>query len=325
VKMQKTQRSGLSGSGVSGIRWPLFYFMSVRELLNDKAVTTMLVDNKSLDVRMGLKLDNVNKLNDISSITIQGPMGSVKLSDIAEVKEVPGSVSITTSDGRQYANVTANITEKNTGAVSQRVQEKLQSINLPEGVKTEMGGVTQMMGDTFTQMGIAMLVAVFAVFLVMMIGLGGATASLAILFSLPLAAIGSFVALFVTGIVLDAPAMIGALMLIGIVVTNAIVLIDRVQHNRSAGFSIREALMEAGKIRMRPILMTAIATIAALLPLAFGFSKGTMISQSLAVVVIGGLTTSTLLTLLIVPVAYEMLENLKTRILGHDKAAEITG
>jgi hydrophobic/amphiphilic exporter-1 (mainly G- bacteria), HAE1 family len=94
-------------------------------------------------------------------------------------------------------------------------------------------------------MGIAMLVAVFAVFLVMMIGLGGATASLAILFSLPLAAIGSFVALFVTGIVLDAPAMIGALMLIGIVVTNAIVLIDRVQHNRSAGFSIREALMEA--------------------------------------------------------------------------------
>jgi multidrug efflux pump subunit AcrB len=241
------------------------------------------------------------------------------------LKKCPGQLVLPRpmADSMQMLPQTSR--KKNTGAVSQRVQEKLQSINLPEGVKTEMGGVTQMMGDTFTQMGIAMLVAVFAVFLVMMIGLGGATASLAILFSLPLAAIGSFVALFVTGIVLDAPAMIGALMLIGIVVTNAIVLIDRVQHNRSAGFSIREALMEAGKIRMRPILMTAIATIAALLPLAFGFSKGTMISQSLAVVVIGGLTTSTLLTLLIVPVAYEMLENLKTRISGHDKAAEITG
>jgi Cu/Ag efflux pump CusA len=112
VKMQKTQRSGLSGSGVSGIRWPLFYFMSVRELLNDKAVTMMLVDNKSLDVSMGLKLDTVNKLNDVNLIIIQAPTGSVKLSDIAEVKEVLGAVSITTSDGRQYANVTANITEK---------------------------------------------------------------------------------------------------------------------------------------------------------------------------------------------------------------------
>jgi Cu/Ag efflux pump CusA len=109
VKMQKTQRSGLSGSGVSGIRWPLFYFMSVRELLNDKAVTTMLLDNKSLDVRMGLKLVTVNKLNDVNSITIQAPTGSVKLSDIAEVKEVHGAVSITTSDGREYANVSATL------------------------------------------------------------------------------------------------------------------------------------------------------------------------------------------------------------------------
>jgi multidrug efflux pump subunit AcrB len=124
------------------------------------------------------------------------------------------------------------------------------------------------------------------------------------------------VGLFVSGVVLDSPAMIGALMLIGIVVTNAIVLIDRVQRNRKDGISIRESLMEAGRIRMRPILMTAVATIAALIPLAIGISKDALLSQSLAVIVIGGLATSTLLTLIVVPVAYEMLETLKLRLLG---------
>jgi len=308
VDQKKASEKSLSAAQVG---------MAVRELLNDNTVTTMTVDKNAMEVRLGLKLDSMNKLEDIKSIELASPTGgAVKISDVADVTEVPGPVSIFTVDGQEYAKVTGIITEKNTGAVTSRVQTKIDGISLPEGVKTQMGGVSQMMGDTFTQLGVAMVAAVAAVFFVMLIALGELVAPLAILFSLPLAAIGGLLALFITRVQLDMPAMIGALLLIGIVVTNAIVLIDRVQHKRTEGLSIRDALLEAGKIRMRPILMTAIATIAALMPLAFGLSKGSLMSQSLAVIVIGGLATSTLLTLIIVPVAYEMLQNLKIRVLG---------
>jgi multidrug efflux pump subunit AcrB len=313
VDQTKASSFGLSAAQVG---------LTLRELLNDKTVTTIVVDKSTMDVRMGLKLEQLERIEEIGAIEIQSPLGSfIKISEIAEVKEVPGPVSIFSADGDEYARITGNITEKNSGAVSTRVKEKIAEIELPDGVTTEMGGVTELMGDTFGQLGLAMVVAVFAVYLVMMIALGGAIAPLAILFSLPLAVIGGLVGLFVSGVVLDSPAMIGALMLIGIVVTNAIVLIDRVQRNRKEGISIRESLMEAGRIRMRPILMTAVATIAALIPLAIGISKDALLSQSLAVIVIGGLATSTLLTLIIVPVAYEMLENLKLRLLGKSEIA----
>jgi len=122
--------------------------------------------------------------------------------------------------------------------------------------------------------------------------------------------------MFLAKLPIDMPAMIGALMLIGIVVTNAIVLIELVQQKRKQGEPMREALQNAGATRMRPILMTALATIFALVPLASGMSEGALISQSLAVIVIGGLTTSTLLTLVVVPVAYALLEGWREKLLG---------
>jgi len=154
------------------------------------------------------------------------------------------------------------------------------------------------------------------VYLVLMIAFGEAVAPLAIMFSLPLAVVGGLIGLLITGLPLDIPAMIGALMLIGIVVTNAVVLVDRVRQKQRSGMARRDSLLEAGSTRMRPILMTAIATIMALAPLASGFAEGALISQSLAVIVIGGLTTSTLLTLIVVPVAYDLLEGGKERIFG---------
>ena len=174
-----------------------------------------------------------------------------------------------------------------------------------------------MMSQSFQQLGLAMLFAVGAVYLVMIIAFGEAAAPLAIMMSLPLAVVGGLIGLFIARVPLDMPAMIGALMLIGIVVTNAIVLVDRVRTNIGAkGMVRRQALLEAGATRMRPILMTAIATVMALVPLASGFAEGALISQSLAVIVIGGLTTSTLLTLVVVPVAYDLIEGAKDRLLG---------
>jgi len=152
-----------------------------------------------------------------------------------------------------------------------------------------------------------MLAAVAIVYLVLVITFGGALAPFTILFSLPFAVIGALVALYLAHETISVTAMIGALMLIGIVVTNAIVLIDRVVHKEKAGLSTREALLEAGATRLRPILMTAFATIFALIPLALGYGGGGLISKGVGITVIGGLTSSTLLTLIIVPVVYEFL------------------
>jgi hydrophobic/amphiphilic exporter-1 (mainly G- bacteria), HAE1 family len=152
------------------------------------------------------------------------------------------------------------------------------------------------------------------VYLILVITFGGGLAPFAILFSLPFTIIGALVGLLIAGETISISSMIGALMLIGIVVTNAIVLIDRVIHKENEGLSTREALLEAGATRLRPILMTAIATIGALFPLALGLEGSGLISKGLGVTVIGGLTSSTLLTLVVVPIVYEILMKIKGKI-----------
>jgi multidrug efflux pump subunit AcrB len=311
VDQEKASKLGLSAAQVG---------MTLSSLLNDSSVSSVSADNKTLDILMGLKLDSINKVEDIKNIELASQTGaSVKIKDIATVKEVPGAVGIYSLDGKEVAKVTGKIIVKDTGAISKKVEQIIKETKLPDGIETQMGGITQMMGDSFRQMGVAMIVAIMLVFFVMLVALGSIRAPLAILMSLPLAAIGGLMALFVTGLPLDMPSMIGALMLIGIVVTNAIVLIDRVRQKLNEGMEVRDALLEAGRVRMRPILMTAIATIAALMPLAVGLTKGSTMSQSLAVIVIGGLTTSTFLTLIVVPVVYELLENFKNRTFGKEE------
>jgi HAE1 family hydrophobic/amphiphilic exporter-1 len=148
----------------------------------------------------------------------------------------------------------------------------------------------------------------------MVVTFGQARAPFAILFSLPLAAVGGILGLVISQTPVDINALLGALMLIGIVVTNAIVLIERVQQNREKGLDAREALLEAGSTRLRPIIMTAVTTIVALTPMIFSATEAaSMVSRSLAVVVIGGLIVSTALTLVVVPVMYELLAKMGRR------------
>ena len=215
-------------------------------------------------------------------------------------------------DGRVYAEVSAKLTSDDVSKASAAVQ-KVDKMDLPSGVDVSMGGVTKDIEESFKQLGLAMLAAIAIVYFVLVVTFGGALAPFAILFSLPFTIIGALVALLISGETLSVSAMIGALMLIGIVVTNAIVLIDRVIHKENEGLSTREALLEAGATRLRPILMTAIATIGALIPLALGFEASGLISKGLGVTVIGGLTSSTLLTLLIVPIVYEVLSKFKRK------------
>ncbi|MFC4332150.1 efflux RND transporter permease subunit [Streptomyces andamanensis] len=241
-------------------------------------------------------------------------LGPVKLGDIATVELVDGPVSMTRIDGQRAATVTAKPVGDNTGAVSSKLQSKVKALDLPAGATAEIGGVTSDQDDAFKNLGLALLAAVAIVFMLLVATFRSLAQPLILLVSIPFAATGALGLLIATGTPLGVPAMIGMLMLVGIVVTNAIVLIDLINQYRRQGYGVVEAVVEGGRHRLRPILMTALATIFALLPMALGVTgQGGFIAQPLAVVVIGGLITSTLLTLLLVPTLYAMLELRKER------------
>ncbi|MET7273466.1 efflux RND transporter permease subunit [Streptomyces flaveolus] len=241
-------------------------------------------------------------------------LGAAKLGDIATVRLVDGPVSMTRIDGQRAATITAKPTGDNTGAVGTALQSKIDGLDLPAGATAEIGGVTADQDDAFKNLGLAMLAAIAIVFMLLVGTFRSLAQPLILLVSIPFAATGAIGLLIATGTPMGVPAMIGMLMLIGIVVTNAIVLIDLINQYRKQGHGVVEAVIEGGRHRLRPILMTALATIFALLPMALGVTgEGGFIAQPLAVVVIGGLITSTLLTLLLVPTLYAMLELRKER------------
>ncbi|MBV6715623.1 efflux RND transporter permease subunit [Paenibacillus chitinolyticus] len=277
-------------------------------------LTKVGVEDKEVDVYVQADKKTYADLSAIENSTITSPLGvEVPLKDVAKVEEGQSPNAVTHRDTKLYAEVSADITSKDVGAASTGLKSEIDKLGLPSSVRVDFGGVTEQINETFSQLGLAMIAAVAIVYLVLVMFFGGALTPFAILFSLPFTIIGAIVALLVTGETLSVSAMMGALMLIGIVVTNAIVLLDRVIHNEKAGMRTREALLEAAATRLRPILMTALATVGALLPLAFGFESGGLISKGLAVTVIGGLISSTLLTLIIVPVVYEFLAKFRRR------------
>ncbi|MEU3359017.1 efflux RND transporter permease subunit [Streptomyces albidoflavus] len=242
------------------------------------------------------------------------PLGPVKLGQIADVALVDGPVSMTRIDGSRAATVTARPTADNTGAVTAELQTKINALELPEGATATIGGVSADQDEAFGQLGLAMLAAIAIVFMLLVATFRSLVQPLILLVSIPFAATGAVGLLIATGTPMGVPAMIGMLMLIGIVVTNAIVLIDLINQYRDKGYGIIEAVIEGGRHRFRPILMTALATIFALIPMALGVTgEGGFIAQPLAVVVIGGLITSTVLTLVLVPTLYAMVELRKER------------
>jgi HAE1 family hydrophobic/amphiphilic exporter-1 len=271
-------------------------------------LTTVEDEGNSYNVYVTVNNDVYGSIEDIENKTIKSGLGiEVPIKDVAQVEEGTAQASIARENGRMVVTVSAEATQSDVGKASSELEKKVDQIQKPSGVEVKFGGVTEQINETFSQLGIAIAAAIAIVYLVLVLTFGGALAPFAIMFSLPFAIIGGLVALWITGETLSVSALMGALMLIGIVVTNAIVLVDRIIHKEKEGLSTREAILEAAGTRLRPILMTALATIGALLPLAFGFESAGIISRGLGVTVIGGLVSSTLLTLLIVPIVYEVL------------------
>ncbi|WP_214766379.1 MULTISPECIES: efflux RND transporter permease subunit [unclassified Exiguobacterium] len=279
----------------------------------EKPLSTIKVDGKELDVIVPNEQTTYDSIDDLEEADITTPLGVKKLSDFVSVKKGTTPDSLNERDGKLVATVTAELKTDKATEASQAIDDAVKTIDLPTGVSYKVGGVTEQIQESFTQLGLAMAAAVAIVYLVLVVTFGGALTPLVILFSLPFAIIGGLLALLITGETISVSSLIGALMLIGIVVTNAIVLIDRVIHKENEGLATREALLDAAGTRLRPILMTALATIGALSPLALGLEGGALISKGLGVTVIGGLTSSTLLTLLIVPIVYEFLARFRKK------------
>jgi HAE1 family hydrophobic/amphiphilic exporter-1 len=290
----------------------------VRGALVGSTVTRVQVgDNGAVDVFVQLDPAGLNSVEALRALPV-GAIAKVPLGSVATVAEVDAQGSITRIDQAPASSISAEITSPDQGAVSASVQQTIDDLvasgDIPPSVDVRLAGVTEQQTEAFSGLFVAMGVAVLLVYVTLVLTFNSLITPFIILFTLPLATIGAFPALVITGRPIGISALIGFLMLIGIVVTNAIVLLDLVERLRSQGETTHEALVEGGKTRVRPILMTALATMLALIPLAAGFNQGSIIAAELGTVVIGGLFSSTFLTLIVIPVVYSLVDGGKVGI-----------
>jgi multidrug efflux pump subunit AcrB len=275
-------------------------------LLNPTPIGTVHLNKKDTTVYLDSGFNPTSKA-DLQNSKIITEKGVTSLSDIASIEKSEQSSILLHKDGDQYLRVSALVDSDKLSVVSDKMKKMTKDLKLPKGVKLVTGGASAQQSSDFADLGLTMLASIGLVYLIMVITFKNLRTPIAILMTLPLASIGAILGLLITRVSIDPTALFGALMLIGIVVTNAIVLIDKVKQNEEH-MIIREAIIEGAATRIRPILMTAVATICAMIPILFGDPEtGSLVSQGLAVVVIGGLSVATVLTLVIVPVFYELL------------------
>jgi hydrophobic/amphiphilic exporter-1 (mainly G- bacteria), HAE1 family len=256
-------------------------------------------------------------VQELRDFQVPTPRGPVALSELASIEEVDAPATISTERGIRTATITITPSTPNLAAVTPALEQAIVDADLPAGVSAEVGGVSADQAEGFGQLYLALLAAILIVYTIMVATFRSLRQPLLLLISIPFAATGAFLLQLVSGIPFGAASIIGLLMLVGIVVTNAIVLIDLVNQYRERGMDVREALRHGGARRLRPILMTAFATIGALFFMTIGVTgHGGFISQPLGIIVTGGLVSSTLLTLLVLPALYWLVEGFRERRLA---------
>jgi hydrophobe/amphiphile efflux-1 (HAE1) family protein len=248
--------------------------------------------------------DNIERL----PIAVIGTDKMVPLDQIAAITMGNGPSTIAHKNGKRSIAVSANVQGRSSGEVTADALQLAKGIAFPPGYGLALGGAGQDQQELFTQMGIALVMGIGLMYLILVMQFGSFTAPLAVMLSLPLSLIGVVLALLVTGNTLNLMSFIGVIMLMGLVAKNAILLLDAARKREAEGFGREEALMVAGRLRLRPILMTTFALIAGMLPVALGLGEGGEFYRPLAIAIIGGTITATLLTLLVVPTFYDSIE-----------------
>jgi HAE1 family hydrophobic/amphiphilic exporter-1 len=241
-------------------------------------------------------------------ITVSGMNTVVPLSQIAKISMGKAPTKIEHFDGKRTIGVSANVQGRSSGEVTADALKLAKSINFPEGYGIELDGASKDQKEVFTEMGIALVSGIGLMYFILVMQFSSFTAPLAVMFSLPLSLIGVVLALLLTGSTLNLMSLIGVIMLMGLVAKNAILLLDAARSLEEQGIDREEALMTAGRKRLRPIIMTTFALIAGMLPVAIGVGEGGEFYRPMAVAIIGGTITSTILTLLVIPSFYDSIE-----------------
>ena len=304
VDAAEAGRYGLNSMSVAG---------QVRTWVYGSDAANINLMGNTYDVVVRGREDSLDEIEELQNLSIAGPLGVAPLGALSEVKTTVGPSLVTHYDGERSITITGELVGRDRQAISSRIDRIVNETQVPPGVEIRQGGFASDIREQFNNVYLAMAIGLALVYLVMVATLGSLRDPFIVVLSMPLAVVGALIALSVTGRALSLPSLMGFLFLIGIVVTNAIVLITFVGQLRSQGLNALEAMILAGRTRLRPILMTAFTTILALFPLAFGDTSG-LVGAELATVVIGGLISSTFLTLVAVPVTYLMLHESIPRV-----------
>ncbi|MBN2795635.1 MAG: efflux RND transporter permease subunit [Clostridia bacterium] len=287
----------------------------INSLLSGVKSTSINVDGLIMDIYVNESDNTEINLNSVKDIVFKTPYGTeVALKDVATFEPTEGYTSINRKDQRRTLNVTAKLEEGyDIGSVTSEINKAIDEMNIPEGYIIDESGEAEQMAESFKTLGLALLLGGILVYMIMASQFESLIYPFVIVFSVLFAFSGAFITLFLTGTPLSIVSMLGLIVLTGIVVNNGIVLVDYINKLKEEGKSTFDAIMEAGPTRLRPIFMTALTTILALLPIALGFGEGSEMMTPLGLVVVGGLSYSTILTLVIVPSMYALVDGIKSK------------
>ncbi|HLR67750.1 MAG TPA: efflux RND transporter permease subunit [Virgibacillus sp.] len=277
-------------------------------------------EGEEMDVTLLYPEGERSSINDLEGMNIQSQSGaSIPLREIANLKEIQGPVTLLRENQQPQMNVTSDIVDRDLMSVVGDVEAELDQMNFPEGYSYQIGGQAEDMTESFTDLALALVFSIFLVYAVMAIQFENFLFPFIIMFSMPATVVGVMVGLFVTDLPLSIPAFIGIIMLAGIVVNNSIVLVDYINILKRRGMNTYEAILKAGPNRLRPILMTTLTTVLAMVPLGLALGEGAEMQQPLAITIIFGLTISSIFTLLLIPVVYTLFDDLTKKMTRRKK------
>lgn len=305
IDRSKASHYGITASSIAN---------ALNTAISGSTATKYKIDGTELDVVLRYDTKELNYLTDLDNLTVTSATGSqIPLSDVASIEVVESATSISRENQKNYITISANTPDLSASEAQKLVDQALASYSFPEGCTYGYSGSMEMMMDSFRSLMLCMVIAILLVYMIMASQFESMRYPFIVMFSMPLAITGGILGLFVTGHTVTMPALMGFVMLVGMVVNNAIVLVDYVNQLMGRGLSCYDALITAGPRRLRPILMTTLTTILGMLPMALSIKEGSEMMQSLAIGVIFGLAFSTVITLIFIPVVYTWMNERKIR------------
>ncbi len=306
IDREKSNLYGLSAGQIAS---------TIQDALLGKVASYFQDGGDQFDITVKLDKNDRDQLQELESLIISSSYGlQIPLKEIAEVKVGTGPQGINRENQQRQVTVTGNVSGRFLGNVIQDARAKLSSLVLPDGYHYTFAGENQEMIESFQSLFFALILSIFLVYMIIAAQFESLLFPFAVIFSIPFALIGVVIALMLAGTSLNVLSFIGLIMLAGIVVNNAIVLIDYINQLRKKGMDRNEAIIEGGRTRLRPILMTTLTTVFAMIPMALGAGEGAEMRAPMAITIIGGLTSSTFLTLIIIPIFYTYLDDLARKL-----------